>query len=63
MTTGEYLPRRILGDLIQIGVVTKVLKAEILQGKTNEEVITRKSSVIMYMIFVIHLSMIAKIII
>jgi hypothetical protein len=31
MTTGEYLPRRILGDLIQIGVVTKVLKAEILQ--------------------------------
>ena len=34
------------------------------QGNTNEEVITRKkSSVIMYMIFVIHLSMIAKIII
>lgn len=31
MTTGEYLPRRILGDLIQVGVVTKVLKAEILQ--------------------------------
>lgn len=29
-TTGEYLPRRIL-DLIQVGVVTKMLKAELLQ--------------------------------
>ena len=30
-TTGKYLPRRILGDLIQVEVVTKMLKAELLQ--------------------------------